>query len=160
MIRSRKGDVPFLLAIFLIFLFLFRDSFTYPAESQSFPKLIILGILVISGGLLAAHFLMPSSKRVMVSPGHEDSHEIEREPRPKGRFLRGWASIILSLIVAFLFGLVFLIPASFLSYTLLLGKKRMFMKVLFLSLVTAALVYVLLDFFLGVPMTQGVLWRK
>ncbi len=155
----RKGDVLFLLTIFLIFLFFLKESFNYPTESSTFPKLIILGTLILSGSLLLVFFFFPSLKRTIVSPEPE-GEKTQREWKTRGRFYRGWLSIAISILTAFLFGFLFLIPASFISYTLLLGRKRMFLKILFLALATTFLVYVVFDRFLGIPTIRGYLWTQ
>ena len=153
----KKGDVLFLLAIFLFFLLLFRESYSYPGESRSFPQLIILGTLILSGGLLIVTFFVPYWRNTIVSP--EPGEEIgSKEWRTRGRFARGWVSIGISLLAAFLFGFLILIPAHFISYTLLLGRKGMFVKILFLSLATTLLVYVVFGRFLGIPILHGLLW--
>lgn len=156
----KSGDVLFLLAIFLIFLFFLKESFNYPTESSSFPKLIILGTLILSGSLLLVYFFFPSLKRTIVSPEPEVERETQREWKTRGRFYRGWLSIAISILTAFLFGFLFLIPASFISYTLLLGRKGMFLKILLLSLATTLLVYIAFDRFLGIPTMRGYLWIR
>ncbi len=153
----KKGEVLFLLFIFLFFLFLLKESFSCPSESRAFPKLIILGTLILSGSLLIVYFFIPALKRVLVSPEAGGKEEIYREWGTRRRFYRGWMSIGISLLTAFFFGFVFLIPAFFISYTLLLGRKRMLMKTLFLSLVTAVFLYIVFDHFLGIPMMHGFL---
>jgi hypothetical protein len=156
----RKGDVLFLLAIFLIFLFFLKESFNYPHESRSFPEVIILSTLILSGILLVVYFFFPSLKNTIVSPEPEGEREAQREWKTRGRFYRGWLSIAISILTAFLFGFLFLIPASFISYTLLLGRKGMFLKILLLSLATTLLVYIVFDRFLGIPTMRGYLWTQ
>lgn len=152
----KNGDVLFLLAVFLIFLFFLKDSFNYPKDSRSFPDVIILSTLILSGFLLVVYFFFPSLKRTIVSPEPEGG-ETHREWKTRGRFYRGWLSIIISILAAFLFGFLLLIPVSFISYTLLLGRKGMLLKVLLLALATTFLVYVVFDRFLGIPMMRGYL---
>jgi len=153
----RKGEILFLLSIFLFFLILFRESFNYPSDSRSFPKLIILCTLILSGILLMVTFFIPGLRNVVISPEPEGEERFSKEWR-RGRFYRGWLSIIISLLSAFLFGFIFLIPASLISYTLLLGRGSMFLKVLALSIMTTILLYVLFELFLGIPMMRGILW--
>ena len=154
----KKGEVLFLLSIFLFFLILLRESFSYPSDSRSFPELIILCTLILSGILLLVTFFIPALRNVMISPEPKGVERFSKEWR-KGRFYWGWLSIIIALLSAFLFGFIFLIPASFISYTLLLGRRSMFLKALALSAMTAIVLYVLFDHFLGIPMMRGVLWR-
>jgi len=154
----KSGDVLFLLAIFLIFLFFLKESFNYPQDSRSFPEVIILSTLILSGILLVVYFFFPSL-RSTISPEPE-GEETHREWKTRGRFYRGWMSIIISILTAFLFGFLFLIPGSFISYTLLLGRKGMFMKILLLSLATTLLVYIVFDHFLGIPTMRGYLWTQ
>ena len=155
----KSGEVLFPFAIFVIFLFFLMESFNYPSESGSFPKLIILGTLILSGSLLLVYFFFPSLKRTIVSPEPE-GEETPKEWKTRGRFYRGWSSIIISILTAFLFGFLFLIPASFISYTLILGRKGMFLKILLLALATTLLVYILFDRFLGIPTMRGYLWTQ
>ena len=156
--RLKQGDVLFLLTIFLIFLILLRDSYNYPSESRSFPQLIILGTLILSGGLLAVYLFVPTLRDILVAPESDDDKETRMEWENRGRFSRGWMSIAISLVAAFFFGFIFLIPVSFISYMLLLGRKTMFIKILLLSLGTALLVYIVFDHFLGIPTMHGFLW--
>jgi hypothetical protein len=106
------------------------------------------------------HFFRPVCKRCRGCPGTGGDEGSSREWRTRGRFYLGWASIAISLVAAFLFGFIFFIPASFISYTLLLGRKQMFVKTLLLSLVTAVVVYIVFDRFLGIPTMRGLLWRR
>lgn len=154
----KKGEVLFLLSIFLFFLILLQESFSYPFDSRSFPELIILCTLILSGILLVVTFFIPGLRNLMILPEPKGEERFSKEWR-RGRFYWGWLSIIIALLSAFLFGFIFLIPASFISYTLLLGRRSMFLKVLALSIVTTIVLYLLFDHFLGIPMMRGVLWR-
>ncbi|OGP65499.1 MAG: hypothetical protein A2170_05915 [Deltaproteobacteria bacterium RBG_13_53_10] len=156
----KKGEVLFLLAIFLFFLIVLRESSTYPSDTRSFPALIIAGTLILCGILLVVTFFIPSVKEAVVAPEPEGDEGSSREWRTRGRFYLGWTSIAISLVAAFLFGFIFFIPVSFISYTLLLGRKQMFVKTLLLSLVTAVVVYIVFDRFLGIPTMRGLLWSR
>jgi hypothetical protein len=153
----KKGDVLFLLFLSLILLFLLREVVTYPSDTRAFPELILIGTLILSGSLLVVYFFVPSLEDIVISP--EPEGEVETGKESKGRFLRGWISIGIALGASFLCGFVFLIPASFISYTMLLGRREMLLKIASLSLATAFLVYMVFDYFLGVPMMHGLLWR-
>jgi hypothetical protein len=156
----KKGEVLFLLIILFFFLIVLRESSTYPLDTRSFPRLVILGTLILSVILLVVTFFMPSVKDAVVAPEPEGEKGSSTEWRTRGRFYQGWLSIITSLVAAFLFGFIFFIPTSFISYTLLLGRKRMLAKAVLLSLVTAVVVYIVFDRFLGIPTTRGLLWRR
>jgi hypothetical protein len=155
----KKGDVLFPLFIFLIFLFLLKECFNYSSDSRAFPKLIIMGTLILSGSLLSMYIFFPSLKNIIVSP-ESGEKGAERKWETRARFYRGWMSIVISLMAAFLFGFVFLIPASFISYTLLLGRKGVLLKILLLSLVTAVMVYMVFDRILGIPTMRGFIWTR
>jgi hypothetical protein len=156
----KKGETLFLLVIFLFFLFVLRESSTYPADTRAFPRLIILGTLILSVILLFITFFMPSVKGTVVAPEPEGDEGTSGAWRTRGRFYRGWLSIFMSLVTAFLFGFIFFIPVSFISYTLLLGRKRMLVKTLLLSVATAVVVFIAFDHFLGIPTMRGLLWRR
>ena len=156
----KKGEVLFLLGIFLFLLIILRESSTYPSDTRSFPQLIILGTLVLSVILLVVTFFMPSVKDAVVAPEPGGDEESSGEWRTRGRFYRGWLSIITSLVAAFLLGFIFFIPVSFISYTLLLGRKRMIVKTLLLSVATAVVVFIAFDHFLGIPTMRGFLWTR
>jgi len=156
----KKGEVLFLLAIFLFFIILLRESSTYPSDTRSFPALIILGTLILCGILFVVTFIVPSVKEAVVAPEPEGNENSTREWRTRGRFYRGWLSIIISLVAAFLFGFIFFIPVSFISYTLLLGRRGMLVKTLLLSVATAVVVFIVFDHFLGIPTMRGLLWRR
>ncbi|MFB3884949.1 MAG: tripartite tricarboxylate transporter TctB family protein [Thermodesulfobacteriota bacterium] len=155
----KSGDVLFLLAIVVGFLFFLKESFNYPSESSGFPRLIILGTLILSGSLLLVYFLFPSLKKTIVFLEPEDE-EASKTWKTRGRFYRGWLSIVVSILTAFLFGFLFLIPVSFVSYTLLLGRRGMLWKILLLALTTTLLVYIVFDWFLGIPTIRGYLWSQ
>jgi hypothetical protein len=156
----KKGEVLFLLAVFLFFLFLLRESSTYPSDTRSFPVLIIVGTLILCGILLVVTFIVPSVKEAVVAPDPEGNEKSSGEWRTRRRFYRGWLSIIISLVAALLFGFIFFIPVSFVSYTLLLGRKQMLVKTLLLSAATAVVVFIVFDHFLGIPTMRGLLWRR
>jgi len=155
----KKGNVLFPLFIFLIFLFLLKESFNYSSDSRAFPKLIILSTLILSGSLLSMYIFFPSLKNIIVSP-ESGEKGTERKWETRARFYRGWMSIVISLLAAFLFGFVFLIPASFISYTLLLGRKGVLLKIFLLSLVTTVIVYIVFDRILGIPTMRGFIWAR
>ena len=156
----KKGEVLFLLIIFFFMLVVLRESSTYPSDTRAFPRLIILGTLILSVILLAVTFFMPSVKKAVVTPEPDGDEGSSTEWKTRGRFYRGWLSIITSLVAAFLFGFIFFIPVSFISYTVLLGRKRVLVKAVLLSLVTAAVVYIVFDRFLGIPTMRGLLWKR
>ncbi|MEI9479279.1 MAG: tripartite tricarboxylate transporter TctB family protein [Deltaproteobacteria bacterium] len=156
----KKGEVLFLLAIFLFFLIVLRESSTYPSDTRSFPALIIAGTLILCGILLVVTFFVPSVKEAVVAPEPEGDEGSSREWKTRGRFYRGWLSIITSLVAAFLVGFIFFIPVSFISYTLLLGRKRMLVKTVLLSVATAVVVFIAFDRFLGIPTMRGLLWSR
>lgn len=156
----KKWDILFPMFIFLFFLFLLKESSNYPSESRAFPKLIILSTMFLSGSLLTIRIFSPFLKNTVILPESGGKEGYQRKWETRGRFYRGWMSIVFSLLAAFLFGFVFLIPASFISYTILLGRKEMLLKIIFLSLVTAGVVYLVFNSFLGVPMMHGFLWAK
>ena len=156
----KKGEVLFLLAIFLFFLIVLRESSTYPSDTRSFPALIIAGTLILCGILLVVTFFVPSVKDAVVAPEPEGDEGSSGEWKTRGRFYRGWLSIITSLVAAFLVGFIFFIPVSFISYTLLLGRKRMLVKTVLLSVATAVVVFIAFDRFLGIPTMRGLLWSR
>ena len=154
----KNGDVFFLLFIFLTFLFLLREAQHYPQESRNFPELIIWCTLLLSGSLLIIYFFIPSWKDAVVSP--DAANEEKASTESEGRFFRGWICIAISLVAAFLFGFLFLIPAAFISYTAFLGQKGVFVKILFIALATAVVIYVVFDYFLGIPTLHGFFWNR
>ncbi len=154
----RNGDVLFLLFIFLAFLVLLRESYNYPQESRIFPELIIWCTLLLSGSLLFIYLFIPSWKEAVVSPDGESEADTASGGDRAGRFFRGWICIGLSLLTAFLCGFLFLIPAAFLSYTLLLGRKGMLGKILLIALTTTLVIYGIFDYFLGIPTLHGFIW--
>jgi len=156
----KKGEVLFLLVVFFFLLFVLRESLTYPSDTRSFPQLIIFGTLFLCAVLLMVTFFMPSVKETVVTPEPEGNPEVSTGWRTKGRFYRGWLSIITSLVAAFLFGFIFFIPVSFISYTVLLGRRQMLVKAVLLSVVTAVVVYIAFDRFLGIPTMRGLLLRR
>ena len=155
----KRGEVLFLLVLFSFFLFLLRECLTYPSDTRSFPGLVILGTLILLGVLLITQVCAPSLKRAVAFPDPEGEKGSPGAWKTKGRFYRGWLSILISLVAGFLLGFVFIIPASFISYTLLLGRKSALAKVVVLSIITGAVVYLLFNRFLGIPMMRGALWR-
>jgi predicted branched-subunit amino acid permease len=60
-----------------------------------------------------------------------------------------------------LFGFVFAIPVYFMSYFFLLGREKNFYKIATIALVTTGVVYIIFGYFLGVPISRGVLleWK-
>lgn len=150
-----SGEQIFLLAILALFLFFLYEVASYPEDPRTFPLLVIVATLVLTGGKLLFGGLGQFFQCKTGGANNQGDHESLW--RDKRRALRTWISIGLSLLVGFIFGFIFFIPVFFIAYVLLLGRRKMLTKVIFLSLGSALVVYLLFDRFLQIPTVRGVL---
>lgn len=151
-----SGEQIFLLSILALFLFFLYEVASYPEEPRTFPLLVIAATIVLTGGKLLFECVGLFFRRRKTGDRNiQGDHE--HLWRDKRRALRTWVAIGLSLLVGFMFGFLFFIPVFFIAYVLLLGRRKMLINVILLSLGSAFIVYLLFDRFLQIPIVRGVL---
>ena len=82
-----------------------------------------------------------------------DSQKLRRK-----RFLFSSITVVLSVIVASLIGVLFAVPASFICLFLLFKGKESLYKSIGISILAMGIIYVVFGILFGVPITEGLLW--
>ena len=127
----------------------------YAPEAATFPKFVLrLGMGVVAFWMVI-YFGFPRAMQLIEAEEERDEEEGEAHA-DRGRFYRVWCCIAMAVLTGYLFGFLFLVPAAFLGYGLLLGERgRIRSLVLFAALATGA-IYFTFDYVLNVPLLKGV----
>jgi MFS family permease len=152
--KEKLKDPVFLFNAFLLVAFLILNFIAngYAEEARKFPKFVLgIGIIVLIFWMVI-YFAFPKVMQFI-----EAQEEIEEggslEP---GRFYRVWLSIAIAILTGYLFGFLFIVPAAFLSYGLLLGERGKMISLMIIMVITTMIFYVGFDYVLNIPLLKGV----
>jgi predicted secreted protein len=140
----------FVLVVFIILNFI-ADG--YSPGARTFPHFVLrIGIAVIVFWMVI-YFLFPKAMRFVES--QEESDETDAaDPR---RFFSACLCVALSVLAAYLFGFLFLVPTALLSYGFLLGDRKKMGALIIVMIVTTVLFYLGFDYLLNIPLLKGVI---
>ncbi len=156
----KNPDVIFQIIVLGSCIFLLIITKSYPARARIFPELLLYVIMILCCIYLFFKVFSPKLFQFFVTPESLETDEETATLRKlsKTRFYRGWLSIGITVAVFALLGFVFAIPVYFMSYFFFLGQEKNLLKIASIALVTTAVVYLIFGYFLGLPMTRGVLF--
>jgi len=156
----KNPDVIFQIIVLSSCIFLLMITKSYPARARIFPELLLYVIIILCCIYLFSKVFSPKLFKFFVSPEplQTDEETVTLRKLSKTRFYRGWLSIGMTVAVFALFGFVFAIPVYFMSYFFFLGQEKNLLKIVSIALVTAAMVYLIFGYCLGLPITRGVLF--
>ena len=153
---KKKLNNPVLIfnALVLIgFIILYILANNYSEGARKFPKFVLgIGIIVIVFWMVI-YFIFPKAMHFIETQEDADEGAVE-SPR---RFYLACVCVVLSVLIACLFGFLFLVPAAFLSYAFLLGDRKKLTTLIIVTMITTVLFYVGFDYFLNIPMLKGIL---
>lgn len=159
MVSKEKLKNPvFLFNAFLLAAFIILNSISngYAEEARRFPKFVLgIGIVVLFFWMVI-YFVFPKVMQFI-----EAQEEIEEEgSRQPARFYRVWLCITFAILMGFLFGFLFIVPAAFLSYGLLLGERRKVVSLIIIMVITTVVFYVGFNCVLNIPLLKGVFLNR
>ena len=157
----KNPDVIFQIIVLISSIFLLVITRSYPARARIFPELLLYVIILLCCIYLFSKTFSSKLFQFFVTPGPPETDEgtVTLRKLSKARFYRGWLSIGITVGVFALFGFVFAIPVYFMSYFFFLGREKNFFKIVTIALVTTGVVYIIFGYFLGVPISRGVLFE-
>jgi hypothetical protein len=163
LIWIKNPDVIFQIIVLISSIFLLLITRSYPARARLFPEILLCVIAILSCAYLSFRAFSSKLFQFFVTPELPGSEEGTGAVRKASitRFYRGWLSIGITVGVFALVGFVFAVPVYFMSYFFLLGREKNFLKIAGIALVTTVVVYIIFGYFLGVPITRGILleWK-
>ena len=157
----KNPDVIFQVIVLGSCIFLLMITKSYPARARIFPELLLYVIIILCCIYLFSKAFSHKLFQFFITPGPLETDEgtLTSRKLSKTRFYRGWLSIGITVGVFALFGFVFAVPVYFMSYFFFLGREKNFYKIVTIALVTTGVVYVIFGYFLGVPISRGVLFE-
>jgi hypothetical protein len=125
----------------------------YSEGAKKFPNFVLtIGIGVIALWM-AIYFFFPSFMR-FIEVQEENEEGVVGSTQ---RYYKGLLCIGSSLLAGFLFGFIFFVPLTFLSYGILLGERRKLVSLIIVMAVTTVLLYLGFDCVLHIPLRKGIL---
>ena len=153
-IPKKFKDPVFLFNGFLLgaFIVMHHQASRFPERAQKFPKFVLgIGILTLTFWLVA-YLIFPALLKFT-------DDQAEKEDEVTGNLTRyywSWFCIAGSILVGYLFGFVFVVPAAFLSYGLILGEKGKWVSHMTVMLAITLCFYVVFYRILHIPVLKGV----
>ena len=139
----------FLLGVFILMNHLAND---FSERAKKFPKFVLgIGILTLTFWMVA-YLIFPALLKFIEA-------QAEKEEEWAGnpcRYYWSWFCIAGSILMGYLFGFIFVVPAAFLSYGLILGEKKRWISLVTLMLVMMVCFYVGFYRILHIPVLKGV----
>jgi hypothetical protein len=125
----------------------------YPEDARRFPNFVLtIGIAVIAFWM-AIYFFFPSFMKFIEVQEEKEEGTVGSAQR----YYKGLFCIGCSLLAGFLFGFIFFVPLTFLSYGVLLGDRKKLISLILVAAVTTVLLYFGFDCLLHIPLRKGVL---
>jgi hypothetical protein len=153
-IPKKLKEPVFLFNGFLLgaFILMYHQAGSFPERARKFPKFVLgIGILTLTFWTVA-YLIFPALLKFT-----EDQAEKEDEgPGNRSRYYWSWFCIAGSILVGYLFGFIFVVPAAFLSYGLILGEKGKWVSLMTVMLAMTLCFYVVFYRTLHIPVLNGV----
>jgi hypothetical protein len=139
-----------------LFIILNQVANGYALEARRFPKFVFeIGIAVLLFWMIIYFFFPELMQRI------EAEEEVEEGASwNPARFYRVLVCIAISILTGYLFGFIFLVPAAFLSYGLLLGNRKRMLSLLIIMVITTAVFYLGFDYVLNIPLLNGAILSR
>lgn len=151
---SRKvGNPVFLFNASLLGIFITLSVLVnqFSERAQKFPKFVLgISILTLTFWMII-YFIFPSVMKFIEAQAEKE----EGKGTTHSRYYGAWLCIALSILMGYLFGFIFVVPAAFLSYGLILGDKKRWISLIILMLVSTVLFYIVFYSILDIPILKG-----
>ena len=153
-IPKKFKEPVFLFNGFLLgaFILMYHQTSRFPERAQKFPKFVLgIGILTLTFWMVA-YLMIPALLKFTEEQAEKEDEGAENA----SRYYRAWFCIVASILVGYLFGFMFVVPAAFLSYGLILGEKGKWVSLMIVMLALTLCFYVLFYRILHIPVLTGV----
>jgi hypothetical protein len=154
MLPKRFKEPVFLFNGFLLgaFILMYHQTSRFPERAQKFPKFVLgIGILTLTFWMVA-YLIFPALLKFTEEQAEKEDEVVEN----LSRYYWSWFCIAGSILVGYLFGFIFVVPAAFLSYGLILGEKGKWFSVMTVMLAMTICFYFLFYRLLHIPVLNGV----
>jgi hypothetical protein len=154
MFSKKVKDPVFLFNACLLGVFIVMNHLAnhFPERARKFPKFVLaIGILTLAFWMVA-YLIFPALLKFVEAQAEKD----EEWTGNRSRYYRSWFCIAGSILIGYLFGFLFVVPAAFLSYGVMLGEKRRWFSLITLMLVLTACFYFGFYKILHIPVLKGV----
>jgi hypothetical protein len=140
--------------VLLTFIILHFVADSYAESARRFPEFVFdIGMAVILFWMVIYFFFPKAVQFIEAQEGVEEGSAGDR-----GRYYWAWFCIAIPVLIGYLFGFIFIVPASFLSYGLLLGDRKKLVSLVIIMVITTVVFYVGFDYALNIPLLNGVFW--
>ena len=153
-IPKKFKEPVFLFNGFLLvaFILMHLQANRFAERAQTFPKFVLkIGILTLAFWMVA-YLIVPALLKFTEEQAEKDDELHENA----SRYYRAWFCIGASILVGYLFGFVFVVPAVFLSYGLILGERGKLGSLMAVMLALTLCFYVVFFRILHIPVLTGV----
>jgi len=144
-------EVAFELVLLVVFVALYSLATAYPERSRQFPQLIALVtialLLLALGRNFARSFTTAASTR-------RDRWDRERA----ARVARAWGVIVVATACGAVGGFLISVVLFFLGFAFFFGTRQAFWRHAAIGVGISAVIWILFDQIMGVPLLAGVLW--
>jgi len=140
----------FLLAAFVL---MYHQTGRFSERAQKFPKFVLgIGILTLTFWMVS-YIIFPAILRFTEQQAEKEDERTEN----RARYYWSWFCIAVSILTGYLFGFVFVVPAAFLSYGLILGERGKWLSLMIVMLAMTFGFYIVFYRILHIPVLRGVI---
>lgn len=161
-IKLKQLDVKVKLVSIIIFGFAFAYAETFPKGSRVFPQLISISCLILAVLSLVLDFTSKAVKTGEIT-GIDDTElkvlDFQQKRAQKLRFYKAWMIILFAVTAGYLGGFLFTAYLSFFGFSLFWGERKNLTKNLLITTVLTAVIYVIFNLIMKVPLLSGMLWE-
>jgi hypothetical protein len=150
--QFKSADFYFKILLLIFFLVLLVEVRSYPVASRRLPQLIA----VVTSAFLLLSLILDFFPHTTEKEKPEVSLEVLRLTRK--RFVFSSITVVLSVVVASIGGVLLAVPISFICLSLLFEGKKYLLKSIIISAVATGITYVVFGVFFGIPITEGMFW--
>lgn len=151
--KPRRAEVWFKVLLLVFFGAVYAVAQSYPPQSRQFPQLI--AVISLALVVLALIRDVTAGARGPVATGSADSGD---PPADLSRVARAWAIILVGTGLGYLGGFLVSAFAFFVGFAFFFGERRRFWRTTAVAVGISAVIYLLFQTVMGVPLLAGVLW--
>ena len=159
--KFQWGEVLFKIALLAFFALLYFVALPYPEKAKQFPQLLAQFSFI----LVVISLVMDFTGKRIIAEEIADAGDTELKVTDetvkrsrKKRFYQAWGIILVSTAIGFLGGFLFSTFSLFMGFALIFGKRtrRNRLKNLVTAAAMTALIYLIFEWMMGVPLLEGI----
>jgi len=144
-------EVAFELVLLVLFVALYSLATTYPERSRQFPQLIALVTMALLAFALVRNFARSFTKAASTRRDRWDRQRAARVGR-------AWGVIVVATACGAVGGFLISVVLFFLGFAFFFGTREAFWRHAAIGVAISAVIWILFDQIMGVPLLAGVLW--